>query len=308
MPTDLVFTLAAFIILWIGAGFSISGIERIARHLKISSFLVSFFALGLLTSVSELSVAYFAIRDATPEISVGNLIGGSAVLTLLFIPLLAIINRGISFHESSEPINFPLAYLVISLPVLLLIDKNLSLVDAAIMISSFFFLTVTISIKNTILERIEEVFNHNNVNLLLEVGKVLFGTVLIIFTCKFIVDTAVHYSQIFNVPPFLLGISILSLGTNLPELSILVRSAFQRKKAIAMGDYVGSAAVNTLILGLVGTFGPFSIQSGVKANLYLLPLGAILFLIFTRNKKFEVHEGLILLTIYGLFMFMEFWL
>src|SRR3989344_652374 len=307
MIQDLSFLLIAFLVLWVGSGISISGVEKVSRYVKISSFLVSFFALGFLTSVSEISVAYFSIIDKTPGMSVGNLIGGSAVITLLIIPLLAILNKGIRFDEKAEPINFPLAYFVISLPILLILDKTISMIDALIMISSVVFLATTISAKNTLLSKIEDVINHRNINVVKESLKIIFGVVLIILSCKYIVDTTVSYANKFSIAPFLVGLILLSIGTNLPELTILIRSTIFKKKNIALGDYVGSAALNTITLGFLTVFNkaPIQISSGLKYNILLLPVGASLFLLFSRNKKLDRKEGVVLLLFYLVFVVLE---
>ena len=297
MIQDLSFLLIAFLVLWVGSGISISGVEKVSRYVKIPSFLISFFALGVLTSVSEISVAYFSIIDKTPGISVGNLIGGSVVLSLLIIPLLVVLNKGIHLNEKAEPINFPFAFLVISLPVILVLDNVISIVDAFVMIFSFGLLVMTISRRNTLLDKIEEVINHHNVNIFIESLKILFGIVLIIISCKFIVDTAVLYANKFSVAPFLIGLILLSIG-------------ILKKKTIALGDYIGSAALNTLILGFLTLFyrQPIQISGGIKYNLLLLPIGAALFLLFTRNKKLDRKEGAILLSLYVLFIILELWL
>lgn len=307
MPYDVILLLISIVVLWIGAGISISGVERISRSIRISSFLVSFFALGFLTSISELSVAYFSLVDKTPSISVGNLIGGSTAITLLIIPLLTILNKGIKFDEKSQLINFPFAYLVISLPVLLVLDKTLSTLDAVLMIFSVTALAITISVKNTLIDKLENVINHKKTNLIKQVFKILVGMALIVLSCKYIVDFAVAYAVKFSISPFLIGVIFLSVGTNLPELTVLIKSTFLKKKSIALGDYIGSAALNTLTLGFLTLFNKASINinGGLKYNIFLLPLGALLFVVFTKDKKLERREGAFLLLLYVVFVVIE---
>ncbi len=308
MHLDLIFLVIAFVVLWIGAGISISGIDKISKIVKIPSFLVSFFALGFLTSISEISVAYFSLIDKTPGISVGNLVGGSAVLTLLIIPLLAVLNKGIKIDDRTGPISFPLAYLVISLPVILMLDKTIGRGDAMIMIFAFGFLAFTISARNTLLDKIENALMHPNVNVFKESTKIIIGVALIILSCKYIVDTTVFYANKLAISPFIVGLLLISLGTNLPELTVLIRSTLSKKKNIALGDYVGSAALNTCTLGFLALFNnaPINLGGGVKYNLFLLPIGAVLFLLFTKNKNLERKEGYVLLSLYTLFVVLEF--
>lgn len=304
---DLFLGVVAFAALWFGAGLAIGSVEKVARYVRVASFLVSFFALGLLTSISEISVAFFSLLDNTPSISAGNLIGASVVIILLIIPLLAVFNKGIKFDDRAEPINFPLAFFIISLPVLLILDGTLSTIDGAIMVIAEAFLAFTITIKNTLLNKIEDLFVHKNVNVYKEGFKILAGVMLIVFSCQYIVDTTIFYANKFGVAPFLIGLLILAVGTNLPELSVLVRSTVYGKKNIALGDYIGSASLNTLILGLLVLLNraPVQITGGLKFNLLLLPIGSVLFLFFSRNKKLDRREGFVLFMLYLLFVLLE---
>jgi len=237
----------------------------------------------------------------------GNLIGGSAVITLFIIPLLALTNREVRFDESSKVINLPLAYLIISLPVFLVIDKTLSLVDSIIIFLSMGLLLFTISTKKGLLEKIEGVFEHPNVNVWLESFKAIVGVLLIIVSCKYIVDSSVKYAEMFSIPPFLLGLVFISIGTNLPELTLFIRSTLDHTKYIALGDYIGSSVVNSIIFAFLIIFnkGPIHLENGIKYNLFLLPIGSILLLIFAKDRRLKKYESLILLLLYGTFVLYE---
>src|SRR3989304_7537710 len=87
--------LASFVALWIGAGLIIKSIGGFSNHLRLSPFSISFFFLGLLTSIPEIAVGFSAVSQGTPEIFVGNLLGGITVIFLFIIPILAILGRGI---------------------------------------------------------------------------------------------------------------------------------------------------------------------------------------------------------------------
>ena len=304
---DLLLFPLALVALWLGAGLSVGAVEKLARYLKISSFFTSFIILGTLTSVSEISVAFFSVVDKTPSISVGNLLGASIVLTLFAVPLLAIFNKGVKLDDRTEHVNFNAAYLVISLPALLVLDKSLSFFDAGIILCSVVFLGVTMSNKASLVTKLEQAIIHPRVNLLKELAKILTGVALIIFASKFIVDTAVSYSQSLSVSPFLVGVLVLSIGTNLPEISVLIRSTLAKKKNIALGDYVGSSVMNSLTLVGLTLFNgaPIALTSGLKLNILLLPLGSILFLYMTRDGRLEKREGAVLLSLYFLFVLLE---
>ncbi|PIQ72690.1 hypothetical protein COY13_01085 [Candidatus Roizmanbacteria bacterium CG_4_10_14_0_2_um_filter_36_35] len=89
------FYLVSFLILWYCSGIIIRSVDRFAHRLKLSSFAVSFFVLGILTSVPEFSVGINSIINKTPDVFVGNLLGSSLVLFIFVIPLLAVFGGGV---------------------------------------------------------------------------------------------------------------------------------------------------------------------------------------------------------------------
>src|SRR3989339_2170314 len=91
----LIFYLTAFFILWYCSGIIINSVERLAHKFKLSSFAVSFFVLGILTSIPEFSVGINSIINKTPDIFVGNLLGASLIIFILIIPLLAVLGNGV---------------------------------------------------------------------------------------------------------------------------------------------------------------------------------------------------------------------
>ncbi|MFZ2664571.1 MAG: hypothetical protein WAX66_04380 [Patescibacteria group bacterium] len=299
---------ASFIVLWISTGISISSIEKLSRRTHVSSFITSFFVLGLLTSLSEISVALFSTIDKTPGISVGNLLGASAVLTLFVIPLQVLSSKGLAVNTKADYINFPTAYLVISLPVMLILDGNLSTTDALFMIVSYIYLLLTISNKGAMLNNLEQSISHPPLSTFKEALKLILGSVATIFSSKLIVSNLIVLSKHLNLSPFVVGLVALSIGTSIPEITILIRSYIHKNKNVALGDYLGSASLNIFILGLLifANGGNIKISQGIKYNLLLLPLGAGLFLLFAKNKKFEQKEALILILLYIIFVALEF--
>src|SRR5690606_32898703 len=86
----------SFLAVWLGSGLVLDAVTKLAQRLKLPAFTVSFFILGLMTSLPEMSIGLTAISDGLPQIFVGNLIGGTVVIFLLVIPLLSLANKGLS--------------------------------------------------------------------------------------------------------------------------------------------------------------------------------------------------------------------
>ncbi len=308
MLTVILYLSISFIVLWISTGISISSIEKLSKKMRVASFITSFFVLGLLTSLSEISVAVFSTVNNTPDISVGNLLGASAVLTLLVIPLQVLSSKGIAVNTKTDYISLPTAYLVISLPVILILDNKLGFVDALVIIFSYVYLLLTITNKERVLLNLEQSIIHSPTKILREILKLVVSSILIVISSKMLVDNLSLLSNYLNLSRFIVGLVILSLGTSLPELVILIRSMVFKDRSVALGDYLGSASLNTFILGFLifANKGSIKVNSGIKYNLLLLPLGAALFLLFAKNKKFEQREAIILIFLYIAFVVLEF--
>lgn len=305
MIFPLIFYLLSFLLIWFGAGLIVTACDRLAHRLGLSAFAVSFFVLGILTSTPEISVGINAVIDKRPEIFIGNLMGASLVLFLLVIPLLAVFGGGIKLVHQLERKNLALSLLVVAAPVFLIIDKKVNFFEALFLIVIYFYLFYAIEKKKGLLERLkDQVFNHRH-SLFMESFRLVFGVMVVFFASKFIVDQTIYFSKIFQTSSFLISLLFLSVGTNLPELSLAVRSVVLKKKEVAFGDYVGSAAANTLIFGVLTIFngGEVVVGNNFLTILLFTVLGLGLFFYFSRSKNdISRNEGLILLLIYFLFL------
>lgn len=300
--------LFSFLVIWFGAGLAIGAVERFSKSLKLSSFTVSFLILGFFTSISELSVGVNAIIDNDPEIFVGNLIGASIVIFMLIVPLLAIIGNSLTIQPQFRGRSLMMSLIVIAAPVLLSLDGNVNRFDGLICILLYFALAIMIQRRKGFLERLPGTRNISRRRLLTEIGKVVAGILLIFGASNIVVDLTLIFSAQSNLSPFLLSLLLVSIGTNLPELSLILRSAFKKNKDVAFGDYVGSASFNTFLVGfLTLVYGkPVFLTNSYAISLLYLILGLGLFYWFSRSRNTVTRtEGLILLLIYIAFLITE---
>ena len=113
----------------------------------------------------------------------------------------------------------------------------------------------------------------------------------------------------FQISTFVISLIVLSLGTNLPELSVGVRALLSGKKDIAFGDYIGSASANVLIFGLLTVFNgsDFSIPNHFIQRFIYMFVGFIMFYFFSKSKNtISKLEGIGLLCVYAMFLLGEF--
>lgn len=303
------FLLAAAIV-WYFAGLLIESVNRVAKRFHQNGFTIAFFVLGFITSISEISVMVNSTIDKTPQVSAGNLAGASFVIILFIIPLLAVLGNGIGLRNTLSRRNLALGLFSMLLPTLFLIDGDVTKSEGLMCILSYFTLFYFIRKKETLpaavaVEEVEEGLLKKTQSTAWDVAKILGGGVFIFLGGHILVEESVFFAELLTIPRSIIGLVVLSLGTNIPELVVAVRAIRKKKKDIAFGNYIGSALANTFIFGLLpffnGTF--ISEPSGFMITLVLTIVGFSLFYASCLSKnRLSRKEGLLILSVYALFL------
>ncbi|OGK23552.1 hypothetical protein A2954_02530 [Candidatus Roizmanbacteria bacterium RIFCSPLOWO2_01_FULL_37_12] len=308
MEVQIILYIFSFGVIWYAAGLIVNSVARIAHKLNLSSFSVSFFVLGILTSIPEISVGINSLIDNKPEIFVGNLIGGIIVLFLLAIPLLAVLGKGVKLTHQMSRDHLLFSLFVILAPALFVMDGKVTIIEGIASVILYIALYFVIEQKKGLLERIQDSFVHNKDQVDNDLIKLATGAVVIFVVSKFVVDSTIYFSNYFNISSYLISLMIVSIGTNLPELSLVFRSLLSKKQEVALGDYLGSAAANTLIFGILVIVkgSEFFVKNHFLQTFIFAFAGLLLFYLFSRSKKdISRKEGTILLLIYILFLATE---
>lgn len=273
--------------------------------------MVSFVILGLFTSMGELSVGVNALLGGDPEIYIGSLIGASIVLFMLIAPLLAIVGNSVRVNPEFRGFNLLASLVVVALPAILVMDGRVDRTDSVIAMAAFGFLLISLESKKGLLEKIKNFDIKSGTRIGKEILKIILGMGVVFVASKFVVEQTIYFSQLLGVSPFLISLLLISIGTNVPELSLVVRSAFMGDYQVAFGNYVGSAAFNTFLLGVL-TFihgKPVFLNNSYVVSLMFLIGGLLLFYYFARTKNtLSRGEGIILLILYLIFILTEVYL
>ena len=303
--TNILLYCMSFVAIWFGAGLIIKSVDRIAKELRLSSFAVSFFVLGILTSIPEIAVSMNAVVNHKPEIFVGTLLGGTVVIFLLIIPILAILGRGVRINHDLNTKNLLICLGVIASPGLFIIDNRVTNLEGVLMIILYTVGFYFIQKKHGIFEENRTGVMSSRLYSFIDLAKVGAGIGIVFVSSQFIVSQTFSFAQLLNIPAFYISIIVLSLGTNLPELSIAIRAVISGKKDIAFGDYLGSASANTLLFGvftLINDGEVLTLNSFVVTFMFIFA-GLGLFYYFAQSKKdISRKEGIVLLVVYLLFI------
>jgi cation:H+ antiporter len=297
-----------FVLLISGANLLVEGSASIAKKLNISSIVIGLTIVAFGTSAPELIVNIFASVQGNTEIAIGNILGSNIVNILLILGISSIIYP-LATKENTVWKEIPLSLLAAILVGVMVNDtlidggtfSGLTRIDGIVFIAFFIiFLYYTFGIskvsgENTDLEIKEMSYMKSSLYI---VG----GLLGLVFGGKWIVDGAIKIAEGFNVSQSLIGLTVVAIGTSLPELATSAVAAYKKQSDIAIGNVVGSNIFNIFwILGLSAVINPLPFSKDSVIDIIMTIVASlILFLIMFIGKKHTVErwQGVIMILIY----------
>ncbi len=299
----------SFALIWIGSGLVVASISKLALSLRFPPFILSFFLLGILTSLPEITIGGMSLLNNDPAISVGNLLGGVIVLFLFIIPLLGFLGNGIKIPPIISQKDMIFILIVILAPSLLTSDQKVTPWEGLLLILLYACLFISFSREQNLAKKFSASLHTHSLSWSLLIGKILVGVVLLLLASRQIIISTLFFAGTFQISPFLMSLVVVSLGTNIPELSIVFRSLLQGKKDVALADYLGSAVANTPIMGGLALLHTrtITLPNHFLHRFLFLALGLVLFYFFAKSKRLISRaESGVLLLCYILFICIEF--
>ncbi len=284
----------------------VKGLVKIAEYFRMTEFGIGFIVVALATSVPELFVGITSALEGKPSIALGNVIGANILDLTIVIGIAALLSRGIKVESPSIRMDTLYTFFITLLPLILMADKEISRMDGCILLIVFaFYMLNLFRQESRFRERLDSVSHRVFVRNLFVV---LFALVLLFFSAKYVVKYASLVAEDLNIPPILVGLVLISLGTTLPELTFESRAVMRKHGYMALGDLLGSVAVNTtLVLGVTALISPIHADFLLftTSAVFLVVVGFI-FMTFVESEKFiSWQEGVALILLYVLFLVVE---
>lgn len=295
------------IVLAISANWVVKATAYFSKRLEVQSFLLGFLVLGFATTIPEMFVAFQAVTDGIPQLSVGNLLGGSILLLSFVMGGSAIFLKRIVLDHGMTKWDIGLSTFVIGAPALALWDGKMTRFEGLILFVIYVIHIFFINREQHVIDRVE----HHVKNVKHPLHAVLLGLgglIGLAFSSRLIVTMGEGIARQFSVSPFVIGLFLITFGTNLPELTLAVEAIIRKKRDVAFGDVLGSAVINTPLLGIICMIAPFSVPDHLRMRATLILLaGTALFFWWAASSKRDItrREGVVLLIIYILFVAFE---
>lgn len=300
---SLFFLILGVLFLVFGANFLVDGASVIAKRFNIPNIVIGLTIVAFGTSAPELVVNVISALDGHSAITLGNVIGSNIINILIILGITSIIYP-LTVSKNTVKIEIPIAIFASLLTYFLAIHNNiLDKMDGFILL--FFFLCfLGYNTFLTITNKEESQLEVKSYSFPVACIVTLLGFILLVFGGNFIVDSAVNIARNFGISERIISITIVSLGTSLPELATSIVAALKKNSDIAIGNVVGSNIFNTFfILGTSVAISPINIPKSSITDLIMNIIASILLLLFIfKNQTLKRWHGIVFLIVYTFYL------
>ena len=316
---DIILFIAGIACVVMGANWLVDGSVSIAKRSGISEYVIGATIVGIGTSMPELAVSFFAALKGNADIAIGNVAGSNMANTLLILGVTALISP-IAFTRQNLRRDIPITFGVSVLLALFALDTiiwksaaNKIVRPEAIVLLLLFAGYMWLNFKQDKASagpscEVPEETQEKPMGLFKSIAMIVIGLGLLILGGNIFVDSGTNIAKALGVSDSLIAISMMAVGTSLPELATCIIAAAKKNNQLALGNILGSNISNILlILGVSGTVVPLSINQQSFISLMLLPASIVVLWLtsFTfRKKTLDRFDGAILVLLYAAYIVM----
>lgn len=308
MFINLILLIIGFIILIKGADIFVDGASAVAGNFKISKMLIGLTIVAFGTSAPELAVSIKSLLSGSGDIVLGNVIG-SNILNILLILGISSLFHSLSVKNNTVKKELPITILITTLFAVLLSDNlinhtkdNFTRGDGITLI--LFFLVFIYYLISMARKKIDTEDKTEYMPLSKAFIFTTIGLISIILGSNLVVDHASNLAKLLGISEKLIALTIIALGTSLPELVTSVMATRKGEYDIAIGNVVGSNIFNIgIVTGIpVAILGGISKVSFNQIDLFIMLLSVILLFVFSyKNQKITKKEGVIFLILFVIY-------
>ena len=311
---EVVFMLLGFLLLVIGGEYLVRASVGLSFKLNLSKMVIGLTVVSFATSFPELLVSLNAALQGAPAIAINNVIGSNIANIGLVLGITAICTT-IEVDPSFYKFNWP-ALLIFSLLVYAFMqnDQQLTSFEGAVLfIALLVFIVLLIKrSRRTNLETDPEMDTLSEVSYFKIIIWLAFGGVALYYGADCLVDGAIVVAEQLGVSEAVISVSLVALGTSIPELSASIIAVIKKEKALSLGNLIGSNIFNIgSVLGLTAMVDSIPIEDAQILSrdvLWMLVFAAVILplILLTKRHKLQFKEGFFLVLIYAVFMLLVF--
>ncbi len=286
-----------------GADVFVDGSSSLAKKFKIPSIIIGLTIVSLGTSLPEAAVSITASFTGSNDLALSN-VTGSNIFNLMIVAGICSIIRPMKTDNKLINRDFPVAIAASVALLIFIIDGSINRYDAlAFILGCAIYMIILVNNAKSEKEHYDEE-TVKPLPVWLSVLFIIFGIAAIAVGGDLVVDSATEIARIFGISETVIGLTIVSIGTSLPELATSIVAAKKGESGLAMGNAVGSCILNILfILGTSALLSPITVASDAIIHTSFMLFTTILMFIFVfTGRSAGRREGLISVTIYVAYM------
>ena len=293
---DIGLLILGLVFLIFGGDLLVRSAVSFAEKFGVSSFLIGVTVVSFGTSVPELMVSIQAAMDQAADIAIGNVLG-SNIANIALVLGVSVVIRPLSVTTNTYKLSWWVMLISSLLFILFLLDNVITKMEGLLLVAGLFCFII-FSIKRNISNE-ESIVSKINI----QTGILFFvlGAIGLYFGSELFVESAISIASFFNVPKFVIGITVVALGTSLPELVTSIVALMKGQNNISLGNLIGSNIFNVFaVLGITSLIQ----ELGTSSILLFLDFGVMLAVILVFGyqlfirKKISRTAGFILLSGY----------
>lgn len=289
--------LIGFVLLIKGADFFVDGSSSLARIMKVPSVIIGLTIVAMGTSAPEASVSVNAALAGSNDIAISNVIGSNLFNGLVVVGVCAFM-AGFKTNPEILKRDMPLNIIVTAILCIMLLDRHINHIEGIILLISmavYIAVMVISALKNR-----EAADECKILSLPKSLIFIIGGLISVIFGGTLVVDNACLIAKDFGVSENFIGLTIIAIGTSLPELVTSITATRKGDSGLALGNAIGSNLFNILfILGMSATICPLNVLSESIIDCIILLVSAVILYVFARTKKtMNRWEGIVCVFLY----------
>ena len=298
------------------AGRFVEGAAATARILGISPLVVGLIIIGPGTSSPEILVSAIAAWDGHSGLAIGNAVGSNIVNIALVLGVAALV-RPLSVHSSLLRRELPIPLLAALFALMLLLDGTLDRLDGIVLLTGFAVLvygTLRLALRDRDQANADPMLTEYSAEMppVMSTGRAMFwmcaGLTLLLVSARVLEWSAVRIAEFWGMSDLVIGLTIVSIGTGLPELATAISAVRKGEHDIAIGNVIGSNTFNILaVMGIAGTIQPGSFTPEVLTRDFPVMIGLTLALFamvygFRGEGNINRFEGMVLLISFVVYL------
>lgn len=305
---DIIYLILGFVIIIKASDMLVTGSVNLAKFLKVPTLVIGLTIVAIATGVPEIAISISSSLKGSNGLLLGNLLGSNMFNVLFILGLIAIIRP---LYIKKEIILKNYLYALLSCLVLFIVsydiyfhDNTINIITRTegILLLCFAFMFLYSTVLDATLNKKKKIetkkFSFK------DIIYVILGVIFIALSAEVIVNSSVNISKYLGVSEDLIGLTIIAVGTNLPELVTSVVAVRKGESDIAIGNLIGTNIFNIfLILGLSATINPITISKNSFIDIIILGITSFIVYIFIqRRKDINRYEGIIMVLLYIIYI------